>query len=163
MKKVVVVGLLVTAALAVVATGVAFAQEPQPPMPRGSGMGPGGGMGPMRSFADGEEGPLHEYMVNAVAEALGIDADEFEARHDGGETAYEIALSLGFGTDEIPVLLRDARLQAWDAAAAAGVITQEQADWMRSRPSGMGVGNCDGTGQRLGGGMGGWRFQQSNP
>jgi len=33
MKKVVVVGLLVTAALAVVATGVAFAQEPQPPMP----------------------------------------------------------------------------------------------------------------------------------
>jgi len=26
----------------------------------------------MRSFADGEEGPLHEYMVNAVAEALGL-------------------------------------------------------------------------------------------
>jgi hypothetical protein len=34
---------------------------------------------------------------------------------------------------------------------------------MKSRPSGAGMGNCDGTGQSFGGGMmRGWRFQQNN-
>jgi len=165
MKKVVVVGLMVVAALAVLTTGVAFAQASQPPAPRGGGgMGPGGGFGPMRlSAADGEEGPLHEYMVNAMAAALGISADDFETRHEAGETAYQIALDEGFTADKIPTLLRDARLKAWSAAAADGVVSQEQADWMKSRPFGMGTGNCDGAGQRMGSGMGGWRFQQSNP
>ena len=164
MKKVVVVGLMVVAALAVLTTGMAFAQAPQPPAPRGGGgMGPGGGFGPMRFSADGEESPLHEYMVNAMAAALGISADDFETRHEAGETAYQIALDEGFSADKIPTLLRDARLKAWSAAAADGVVSQEQADWMKSRRFGMGTGNCDGTGQRMGGRMGGWRFQQSNP
>jgi hypothetical protein len=102
-------------------------------------------------------------MVNALADALNIPAATFETRREAGETAYEIALSQGFSADEIPTLLRDAHTKALDAAAAAGVITQEQADWMKSRGSRMGTGNCDGTGQRQGGMMGGWRFQQTNP
>lgn len=106
---------------------------------------------------------MHEYMEQALADALGISLDEFETRRGAGETAYEIALAEGFTADEIPTLLRDARTKAWEAAAKAGVITQEQLDWMKSRPNGTGTGNCDGTGQRLGGMMGGWRFQQSNP
>jgi hypothetical protein len=164
MKKKFVLGVMLVSALVVLSTGVALAQSPQPPAPRGGGMGPGG-YGPMRfSAGNGEEGPLHQYMLTAMADALGIPADQFETRRAAGETAYQIALTLGFSADEIPALLQQARAAAWDAAAAAGVVSQEQADWMKSRPFGMGTGNCDGTGQRLGaGGMGGWGWQQANP
>jgi len=162
MKKTLVIILVVTA-LAILTAGVALAQAPQPPAPRGGGMGPGGGFGPMGFAAGGEVGPMHEYMEAALADALGISLDEFETRREAGETAYEIALAEGFTADEIPALLRDARIKAWEAAAADGVITQQQLDWMKSRPSGMGMGNCDGTGQSFGGGMmRGWRFQQNN-
>jgi hypothetical protein len=162
MKKTLVIVLVVTA-LAILTTGVALAQAPQPPAPRGGGMGPGGGFGPMGFAAGGEVGPMHEYMEEALADALGISVDEFETRREAGETAYEIALAEGFTADEIPTLLRDARTKAWEAAAADGVITQQQLDWMKSRPAGRGMGNCDGTGQSFGGGMmRGWRFQQNN-
>jgi hypothetical protein len=154
MKKTVFAGLLVVAALAVLGAGVAVAQTPQPPSPgNGAGMGPGIG-----------RGPLHEYMVKAMADALGISTSEFEARHDAGQSAYQIALDLGLSADKIPTLLSAARSKALDAAVADKAITQAQADWMKSRGPGMGQGPCDGTGQHLGAGMGrGWRFQQANP
>ncbi len=142
------------AALAVFGTGVAFAQAPQPVTP-GFGMGMGRGNG---------EGPLHEYMVNSLAKALGITPADFETRRDSGKTAYQIALDLGISADQIPALLSGARAQALDAAVAAKAITQQQADWMKSRGAGMGQGVCDGTGQHTAGGMGrGGRWQQANP
>lgn len=114
----------------------------------------------MRGIGDG---PLHTYMINAFAQALGITPTDFEARRDAGQTAYQIAQSLGFSADQIPALLRNARTQALNAAVADGVITQQQADWMKSRAVGMGSGICDGTGRGAGMGMGrGWR-QQGNP
>lgn len=155
MKKSIVVIVLVAAASALLATGVAFAQSPQPPQPL-SAAGRGTG-----------DGPLHEYMVNAIAEALGITPADFEARRAAGQTAYEIALDLGFDADQIPALLSEARAAALDAAAAAGVITQQQADWMQSRGGRMGAGTCNGSGQQLrrgmGMGAGGGRFQQGKP
>ena len=162
MKKTVVAILLVVAALAVLATGVAVAQAPQPPTPGGW---PGMGRGMMRGFgANGKEGPMHEYMVKAMADALGIPTSDFEARLDAGETPYQIALDLGISADKIPTLLSDARSKALDAAVAAKALTQTQADWMKSRGARMGLGNCDGSGQAFGAGMGrGWRFQQANP
>ena len=158
MKKTIVVTILVVAASAVFATGVAFAQTPQPFTP-GAGMAMGRGTG---------AGPLHEYMVNALAKALGITPADFEARRASGVTAYQIALDLGFPADKIPALLTTARAQALDAAVAAKVITQQQADWMKTRGAGMGQGLCNGTGQPVGGMGGGMmgrggRWQQSNP
>jgi hypothetical protein len=105
---------------------------------------------------------MHEYMERALAQALGITEAEFETRREAGETAYQIAVAEGIKADEIPALLRDARIKAWEAAAADGVISQEQLNWMKSRPYGMGMGNCDGTSQGVGQGMGGWRFQSQN-
>ena len=152
MKKSIAVIVLVVAALAVFATGVAFAQTPQPPRPF-NGVGPGAG-----------EGPLHEYMVNAMAKALGITPADFEARRDSGKTAYQIALDLGISADKIPALLSGARSQAIDAAVAANAITQQQADWMKSRGMGMGQGGCNGSGPAVGGMMSrGGRWQQTNP
>src|SRR5512143_97377 len=155
MKKSIVVIVLVLAASALFATGVAFAQSPQPFQPvNGAGRGTG-------------DGPLHEYMTNAMAQALGITPADFEARRLAGQTAYQIALDLGISADKIRALLSEARANALDAAAAAGAITQQQADWMSSRGNRMGAGSCDGTGQQTGQanrmGRGGWRFQQSNP
>ena len=159
MKKYLAVIVLAVAALVLIATGVVFAQPPQPPVPGN------GGRGPMRLHAlDGQEGPLHDYMVKAMAEALGITTDEFESRREAGETAYQIALAEGIAADKIPALLQAARAKALDAALAAGVITRQQADWMKSRSAGMGMGYCGGAGPRFGMGMGGGgRWGQSNP
>ncbi len=160
MKKMSVALVLVRAALAVSVTGVAFAQSPQPPTPGVRGPMMGGTTGPT------VEGPLHDYMINAMAAALGITPVDFEARRDAGSTAYQIALDLGISADKIPALLADARAKAFDAAVAAGVITQQQATWMRSRGmmTGTGLGTCTGMGQGRGGGMGrGWRWQKTNP
>ena len=160
MKNTMVAIVLVVVAAAVSVTGIAFAQTPQPPVPAGRG--------PMMSRATGTEveGPLHDYMVNAMATALGITPSDFEARQDAGKTAYQIALDLGISADKVPALLADARAKAIDAAGVAGVVTQQQATWLKSRGAGMGTGagNCTGLQQRLGGGMGrGGRWQQSNP
>ena len=157
MKKTIILMVLMVVALAVSVTGIAFAQTPQPPTP---------GMGSrMHGFGfSGSEGPLHDYMVNAMAAALGISASDFEARIEAGKTAYQIALDLGISADKIPALLADARAKALDAAAVDKVITQQQADWMKSRGAGMGSGNCTGMGQRQGGGMGrGGNWRQTQP
>ena len=153
MKRSVIVIVLLAAALAVFSTGVAFAQTPQPPQPA-SGAVRGTG-----------SGPLYDYMVNALAQALGITPADFAARRAAGETAYQVALTLGISADKIPALLSEARSKAIEAALADGVITQQQADWMKTRGAQMGMGSCDGTGQRLGQGMGrgGGRWQQTNP
>ncbi len=149
MKKSMVALVLVVAALAAFTSGVAFAQAPQPI--NGAARGTG-------------DGPLHEYMVTAMAQALGITPNDLEVRLASGQTAYQVALDLGISADKIPALLTGARAQALDAAVAAGVITQQQADWMKTRGTQMGMGNCSGPGQRIGQGMGGgWRFQQANP
>ena len=155
MKKIVVAFVLGLGALALLATGAAFAQTAQPPVP-GNGNGYGFGNG---------GGPLHEYMDKAMAQALGISVDAFEARRAAGETAYQIALSQGISADKIPALLSQARTSGLDAAVAAGAITQAQADWMKSRGAGMGNGNCTGTGQQFGTGMmgRGGRWQQNTP
>ncbi len=151
MKKTIVAIALLIAALAVFATGVAMAQTPQP-------AGPINGLGSRGSG----DGPLHTYMVNAMAQALGITPADFETRRAAGQTAYQIALERGIAADQIPALLANARTQALNAAVAANVITQQQADWMNSRPAGMGAGPCNGTGQPAGMGRGG-RWQQANP
>jgi len=128
MKKTLLIVALLILAIGALGVGVVAAQGGQPPV---SGYGPG-------MMWDGDEGPLHDYMIKAMAEAVGLSETEFEARHDAGETFYQIALAEGFTTNEIPALMQDARAKALDAAAADGVISQEQAGWMNSRGFGRG-------------------------
>jgi len=133
MKKTLLVVGLVVLALGALGVGVVAAQDGQPPYGQ-------------RGVMDGV-GPMHDYMEQAMADAVGLDLDEFEARHDAGETFYQIALDEGFTAEEIPALMQDARAKGLDAAATAGVITQEQAEWMQSRGFGRG-------GMMYGGGYG---------
>ncbi len=163
MKKTLVIALIVAAAVGLVAAGAAFAQGNQPPVRTsnpGGDFGHMGGYGPMMG-ADGDEGPMHDAMVEAFADALGIPADELESRHDAGESMYDIALSEGFTADEFYAIMADARSAALEAAVADGTMTQEQADWMNSRGAGhggygAGTGECDGSGHQAGSGMGGY-------
>lgn len=126
MKKSILIalGLVTVAGLFVV--GVTFAQGEKPLFGQGRGDG---------------TGSLHEYMEKAMADALGLSLKDFEARHDAGETFYEIALSKGFAADDIPALMKSVRDTALDAATADGVITQAQAEWMKARGFGRGGGN----------------------
>lgn len=150
--------LTVLLTLGILTTGVAYAQ----------GMG---GRGPVTG---GVEGPLHTYIVDAYASALGMTPAALESRLDAGETAYNVALSQGIPAAQIPTLLAGARSKASDAAVSAGVMTADQAAWMKSRGMGQGAGQgygmgagtgpCTGTGQPIGQGVGrGGRWQQSNP
>jgi hypothetical protein len=133
--------------------GFAFAQSQTPPFPEypyGPGMmneydgyGPGSDHGMMGGYGmgwNGEEGPMHEAMVEVVAEGLGLTPEEIEARHDAGETILEIAEAEGFSAEEIQDLISSAHDVALEDAVANGLLTQEQADWMDSHMDGMWLG-----------------------
>jgi hypothetical protein len=146
--------ILVAAFLALVAvlgvSGYAFAQTPTPPNGYPGMMGGRGGM----MGAYGSHGLMHEYMVKALAEKLGLNVDDLQGRIDAGENMWAIARSEGLTEAEISTLMSEAHDQALAEAVAAGVITQEQADWMDSHMEQMfssgGAGGCHGG---AGGGM----------
>lgn len=162
MKKIILIAALVLAVVAVmgIGAGVVFAQDGTPPY---------NGQGPMRNG----DGPLHTFMVVEFAKALDLNVNDINTRLAAGETMYDIALSAGVTAEEFPAIMTEVRTAALDAAVAANVITQGQADWMKSRnmgAGGMGSGDCTGTGPqgqgsngRGHGMMGGWGNQQVNP
>ncbi len=150
-----VVGVL---ALSLGLAGSAYAQGANPP-----------GRGPV---AGGGIGPLHTYMVEAMAKVLKMTTADLQTRLNAGETFYQIALSKGFKAEEIPALMQTARAEALKKAVADGVITQAQADWMLQRMGGqggfgrgrggMGLGPCGGTGVPVGQG-GRWGVPTQQP
>jgi len=155
--------------------GLVYAQttdDPAAPCPycgTGEGYGMRGGRGGagMTGFSeDGEYGPLHDVILAAFAEALGLTPEELEARRQAGETIWQIAEAQGLTLAEFRAMQFDVRYAALDAAVAEGLIEQGQADWMRSRleyrqEEGLGPGSGMGFGTRQGG-RGGWRSGSGN-
>ena len=129
----------------------------------------GGGMGMMgrvNGSGDGTYGPMHDSMVAAFAEALGMSVEDVNAALADGETMWTLAEAQGMTQETFAQVMLDARTQALDDAVAAGTITQEQADLMRSHwetmsANGYGPGGafCDGTGRGMMGGGRGRNFQ----
>lgn len=152
MKKFV-LALVVLAALvvALVSTGQVSAQGPTPPNPQGPGYGSGGPMGG-RGMRGGQgmagmagAGLLHDGMVAVFAQELGISVEDLNARLANGETVAQIASEQGLTAEQFRALMADARSQAIDQAVKDGKLTQEQADWLKTR------------GARMNGGMPGGR------
>lgn len=146
MKKILFV--LTIAGLLVLALGVAGfayaqAQTPTPFPGYGPGMmgpGPGNGHGGMMGMGTGmmgEMGALHAYMYPAMAAALGLTPEEFTARHEAGETFWDIAEAQGLTSEAAWTLMQAARDQALQQAVADGVITQEFADQMLTHMENM--------------------------
>lgn len=146
MKKTILIVALVVLALGVFGVGAAFAQDGTPPY---------AGYGPM--MQNGAMGPLHTFMTIEFAKQLDLNVNDVNTRLAAGETMYDIALSAGVTSEEFPTVMTEVRSNALDAAVKANVITQEQADWMKTRgfgQGGMGNGNCTGTGPQGQGGRG---------
>jgi len=175
MKKWYLFGVLaLVAALTLIVSGVALAQDETPPAPETPYYGPGmmnrpydgerggwagrgagrGGWGMSGGYyATGEYGPMHDAMMGAFAEAFGLSQEELEARQAAGETMWEIAEAQGFSAEEFASLMTEARSEALEQAVAEGTITQEQADWMIQRMAqrqaygyGPGSSACTGSG-----------------
>lgn len=182
MKKLLIAGAVI-ALLAVAVVGYAFAQSPDPTAPTtpfgGYGRMGGGMMGWRGQAQTGAYGPMHTYMINALAQAFGLTPEELQARHDAGETMWDIAQAQGLSEEQFAEVMLQARTSALQQAVADGVLTQEQADWMLSRMNqmhangfGPGTGGCTGAGPAGRGGMMGggfgrggmrWNNQPSTP
>ncbi|NIR66279.1 MAG: hypothetical protein GWN61_18635 [candidate division Zixibacteria bacterium] len=150
MKKTFMIATIIgVSVLALSLAGFAYAQSQTPAdpiYPWGHGTMHGfGGFG-MMGWNQGEEGPMHEAMVNELAELLGLTEDEIEARHDAGETMWEIAQAEGLSDEEIQEFMFSAHDFALEDAVANGWMTQEQAEWMESHMDQMwqGGNHCEG-------------------
>lgn len=163
MKKTVLIVALVVMALVVTGVGIVSAQDTNPPY-GGRGMHNG-------------QGAMHTFMVTEFAKELNLNVNDINTRLAAGETMYDIAISAGVTAEEFPAVMTEVRAAALDAAVAANVITQGQADWMKSHGYGQGgmygsgTGNCTGMGPQGNRGAGngmmgqgrGWQNQQVNP
>lgn len=122
--------------LALAAVGSVYAHGPNPGTPQPdepSPYGPGhmGGYGMMGWYDD--ESPMHDAMAAALADALELSVEELDARHEAGETLWEIAEAEGLSESEIQDLLLSAHDEALEYAVAEGWLTAEQAEWMAER------------------------------
>lgn len=123
------------------------------------------GMGHMWANAAGAEGPLHDDLIAAFAEALGLSTTEVEDRLATGESLSAIAQSEGLSLDEFRNLFDEIHQTAFDNAQANGVLLQQHTQSMLRRMDGTGAaGECpmwgdgDDAGTRFGGpGMSGNR------
>ncbi len=161
MKKLVFAfAIVATLVVALLSTGNVFAQGTTPPAPQtpgsgyGYGRGMGGGMGNRGAMAGTGQGILHDGMIAAISQKLGIPVADLESRIAKGETVAQIAYAKGLTAEQFTALMKDARTQAIDQAVKDGTLTQAQADWMKTR------GGMFGAGQGTGRGMG--RGNQGN-
>jgi hypothetical protein len=107
---------------------------------------PGWGMGRGGMMASGSYGPMHDGMQAALAEKLGLTVADLQERQAAGQTFWQIAEEKGYTAEEARQMMLDARGAAIDQAVKDGTLTQDQADWMKSR-SGRMMGGQVGTGQ----------------
>ena len=129
MKKTILIISIVVVALAVLVVGVAFAQGQQPPFQSRGGM----------------MGWMHDYVEQALASKLGLTEEQVEDQFAAGKTMYQIALDNGIKQEDLATFMNDVHKEAFANAVKAGVMTQEQADWMLQRMQNRGFGNGNGT------------------
>jgi hypothetical protein len=124
------VGLLVFGAVAVLISGIAFAQDDTTPAPETTLPNPGG-----RLFGRGLGGQVG---LDAAAGALGMTAEELSAELWAGKTLADVAEEKGVDLVELQATVQaavQAEMQAnmremIDQAVQNGTITQENADWL---------------------------------
>ncbi len=91
------------------------------------GRGPGGRHGdPDGNFV------VHTYLEEAFAKAIGMSITDFDAQEAAGKSWLEIATAQGKTETEAQTLLESAYGQSIDQALADGMITQAQADVLKT-------------------------------
>jgi len=94
------------------------------------------GNGAFNGYATGMD-VLHVYMQDALAEKLGMSSDDLSASLTDGKSLLDLAAEKGMTVAEFQTLRDEARVAAIDKALAEGVISQNQADWMKENEPGM--------------------------
>jgi len=147
MKKII-IALTLVGAISLLGIGMVMAQEVSPRTQAGDC--------PNCPFGNTDH-PLHEYMSEALANALGITVEEFNAYREEGLTFFGIANQLNLDLDTLSASIAQIRTEAIELAFANGALTQEQFEFMIER---AGIGGRFGGGMGSGGGFG--RHQGGN-
>jgi uncharacterized membrane protein len=138
---------------ALAGAAIAFAQRPTPPtgawgpggmMGNGYGRGGmmGGGYGPGGMMGNGY-GPMlggvmsPTVMHTAMAQALDMTLDEFNAAIAAGQTPYQLAQERGVEWATVQAAMTTAMTEQLQQAVADGRITQAQADALLARHAQM--------------------------
>jgi len=151
-KFVKIMGAMVMVALVAVAgvTVVSAQEEPATPDVPAQGLGRAWGHGG-RGIGRGLMAVDEETMHAAIAEALGITVDEFEAAIADGTRLSELAAELGVDLADVQEAMQAVHEAALQQAVEEGLITQEQADAFGGRLGQMGNGNAFGPRRGFGG------------
>ena len=131
-------------------TAIVSAQGPQTGVPFGGWQRGGPGFGPMGGILHSEA--MEEEMHAAIAGALGLSEEEFDAARAQGQTLWQIAEAQGVDVADVWAAMDEVRAQAIQEAVDEGLITQEQADWMSQHGPGKGFGPRGGFGPCTGDG-----------
>jgi hypothetical protein len=129
-------------AMGLVVGGAVFAAYQTPDLSAGVGsanppFSPGGMMGsrgPAGSEVGRTGGPLHDYMIQALAAGLDLSAEDLEAKLASGDSLQTIAEARGVKADDLPGVIDKAKSKALASAVEDGVLTQAQADWLQQHP-----------------------------
>lgn len=146
-KLIVIIAVVLVASLATAGFVYAQAANPNSPIPVPGWMQGmhnqmmGGGFAGMSA--------MHDEVVQALAEKLGISVTDLNGQLAGGKTMLQIAQSKGWTTDQFRSWMVETQKTTLQNLVADGKLTQQQADWMNSHMSqmianGYGPGNCPG-------------------
>jgi hypothetical protein len=83
-------------------------------------MGGRGGYGAGGMMVDGQEGPMHDAMVAALAEKLGMSAADVEAKIDAGVSMWTLAQEKGLSLADFQKLMADVRTSVLGTTGARG-------------------------------------------
>ncbi len=137
-------------AIAAFAVAPAFARGGRPPV-NSQNTPPGGGTSTQLNL----DGIVQTQIATVLADMLGVDVTEIEARLAAGETMSTILIDAGYDITEVPALVQSIREQAWLMAVESGLITAEQYEWIMSRMYGGLAGGVSGAqGTSIGSGTG---------
>jgi hypothetical protein len=100
-------------------------------------LGTGTGIPANRNMAINQEiamdGLLDDIIHENLAHELGISPEALADRVTGGESVYDIAVSLGFDSSSFSALMAEVRADALAEAVELGLLEEEEADWVASR------------------------------
>lgn len=156
MKKLMVSLLVIGVIVAALGTATVVNAQSEIPQPF-YGQNGGGRFGNRMNVDLYEENEaVHDLMMEAWSNELGISVDDLNTRLDGGETLSQIALSTGLTLEDFRTLMTEIHTTVTEQALADGLLTQAQADLMQQaaqrQAGGMGRG-VYGAGAGMGAGM----------
>jgi len=87
----------------------------------------GGGFFPGAHGLQGQDGPLHEYLLPAFANAFGLNEEETQVLQQAQQIMAQVSENYPPGSEEFNVRMKEAVQSAVDTALNDGAITEDQA------------------------------------